>query len=211
MEARTMRNCWTSLVAAGILAMAVPVCAGDKDKNEDVNRHPGFVDFAALNVFGDEGPEVEVFLDRGLIAMVGSMSKRKDPAFAEMLNKLLQIRVQTFAIPNDKLSAIEAKTEEMARKLEGKGWQTLVRVNDKKDRSQTYVYIKPRGGVFDGLVVMNVDPKDDASFVNIVGEIDPEKLGELGSKFDINELDSLGTQIRMHHGRDDDRKDKKKE
>ena len=210
MEARIMRNRWSFLVAAGVIAMAVPACGKDA-KDEDVNRHPGFVDFTALNVFGGEGPEVEVFLDRALISMVGSMSRRKDPELTEMLSKLLQIRVQTFAIPNDKLSAIEAKTEEMAKKLESKGWQTLVRVNDKKDHSQTYIYIKPRGNVFEGLVVMNVDPNDDASFVNIVGEIDPEKLGELGNKFNIDSLDSLGTEIGIPHGHDASSKEKKKE
>jgi len=208
-----MRNRWFSLVVAGLMAVAAPAFAGDP-KNEDVNRHPGFVDFTALNVFGDQGPEVEVFLDRGLIAMVGSMSKRKDPALSEMLSKLLQIRVQTFAIRDEKRSEIEAKTKEMAKKLESKGWQTFVRVNDKKDGSQTYVYMKPRGNVFEGLVVMNVDPNDDASFVNIVGEIDPEKLGELGEKFNIGDLDSLGSEIRLHHRGHDDggqKSEKKKE
>ena len=208
-----MRNRWSYLVAAGVMAMAAPAFGGDP-KNEDVNRHPGFVDFTALNVFGDEGPEMEVYLDRGLIAMVESISRKKDPALSEVLSKLLQIRVQTFAITDDKLSAVAAKTEEMAKKLESKGWQTFVRVNDKRDGSRTYVYFKPRGSVFEGVVVMNVDPKDDASFVNIVGEIDPEKLGELGDKFNIDSLDSLGSEIRMHHrGSDEDgqKPEKKKE
>jgi hypothetical protein len=63
-----------------------------------------------------------------------------------------------------------------------------------------------------GLVVMDINPHDKASFVNIVGEIDPEQIGRISSKFHIGDVDSLEGQIRMRHNRDRDRdKDKSKD
>ena len=42
------------------------------------------------------------------------------------------------------------------------------------------------------MVVMVVAPGDDETvFVSIVGEIDPEQIGRLGRKFDIEPLDGM--------------------
>ena len=43
-----------------------------------------------------------------------------------------------------------------------------------------------------GLAVMGIENDDDnAIFINIVGEIDPEQLGRLSEKFNIPELDNI--------------------
>jgi hypothetical protein len=47
-----------------------------------------------------------------------------------------------------------------------------------------------------GLVVMAVEPGDEAAFVNIVGDIDPAQIGRLGRKFDIEPLDSIRIEIK---------------
>ena len=48
------------------------------------------------------------------------------------------------------------------------------------------------GRVIAGMVVMVVSPEDDETvFVNIVGQIDPEQIGRIGRKFDIDPLDEM--------------------
>jgi hypothetical protein len=157
---------------------------------EDVTKHPGYVDFGALNLFGKEDTTVEVFLDEKIIEMVRAFSGN-DPELSDMLGKLKQIRVQSFAIQPAKLEDLESKTAEISKKLEAQGWSTMIKVRDRKKDSQTYVYIKWAGKKSQGLAVMNVEPHEDATFVNIVGEIDPEQIRKLSTKFDIDALDSL--------------------
>jgi hypothetical protein len=196
-------------IAAVVLALAAVVAAGTAAAGaEDVTKMPGYVDFSSLNVFGKQGADVEIFLTKDLLAMVSAFSKTSDPDFADMLSKLVQIRVQTYAISADKLDAIEKKTDEMSKKLEQQGWVTMIKVLDRQESGQTYVYSKLVDGKMQGLLVMNVDPKDDASFINIVGEIDPEQLGKIQGKFNIHGLDSLEIKVRSHD--DDAKKNDKK-
>jgi hypothetical protein len=180
---------------AGALCAALATAAWAE---EDVTKHPGYVDFGALNLFGKEDTTVEVFLDQKIIGLVGAFGGGKDPELADMLAKLKQIRVQSFAIQPGKLEDLEAKTAELSKKLEAQGWTTMIKVRDRRADSQTYVYVKWKGDKSQGLTVMNVEPDKEAIFVNIVGEIDPEQIRKLSTKFDIDALDSLDVDWKSH-------------
>ena len=177
---------------AGALCLALTTAA---HAAEDLTKHPGYVDFGLLNMFGKEDTNVEIFLDENLLKMVKAFTK-DDPDFAALLANLKQIRVQSFAIDPGKIAELESKTNLTSKKLESMGWSTLVKVRDRKEGSQTYVYMKWKDDKSQGLALMNVDPNKDATFVNIIGEIDPEQLGKLSSKFNINKLDSLDLDLR---------------
>jgi hypothetical protein len=199
-------------VACIVGALAL-VCAGSAraGDGEDVTKLPGYVDFGTVALFGHKEADVEVLLEQNLINMVRDFSKSSDPDLAEMLGKLKQIRVQTFAIEPDKLEAIEKKTDEVSRRLEGQGWSPMVKVRKRAGGEQTYVYMKTQDGRIQGMVVMNVDPTDEASFINIVGEIDPEQIGKLSHKFNLTGMDSV--KVRAMHGSssDDEKQDKEKD
>ena len=55
----------------------------------------------------------------------------------------------------------------------------------------TNIYIKMEGSRVVGLTVMAVEKKNEAVFVNIVGDIDIDSIGKLGGKFNIPKLDSI--------------------
>jgi hypothetical protein len=194
---------------AGIAAALVLGCAGMAfaGDGEDVTKEPGYVDFGTLAIFGHKEADVEVLLEQTLLKAVGDMSG--DPELKAMLAKLKQIRVQSFAIEPDKLEAIEKKTADVARKLESQGWSPMVKVVKPRLGERTYVYMKMSGSLIQGMTVMNVDPEDDASFVNIVGEIDPEQIGKLSQKFHLSGMDSV--KIRSVHETSDDEKKPKDE
>lgn len=194
------------IAAALVLGCAGTALAGD---GEDVTKLPGYVDFGTMAVFGQKEADVEVLLEQSLIKMVADFSKGSDPELATMLLKLKQIRVQTFAIQPDKLEAIEKKTQEVAQRLEGQGWVPMIKVRKRAAGEQTYVYMKMMDSVIQGMVVMNVDPSDEASFINIVGEIDPEKVGQLSHKFHLSGMDSV--KIRSVHRSTDDEEKKRQE
>jgi hypothetical protein len=188
---------------AGALCVALATAAGAE---EDVTKHPGYVDFGMLNLFGKEDTNVEIFLDQNILKMIGAFGG-DDPEFKELVSKLRQIRVQSFAIEPGKVDELESKTAEISKKLESQGWSTLVRVRDRQEDSQTYVYMKWKDDKSQGLVVMNVEPHKEATFLNIVGEIDPEKIEALSRKVNIGNMDSLD--LRGLGGYDPDRKRKR--
>ena len=194
-----------------LVALAGAALATDQ---EDVTKLPGYVDFGAMNIFGREDATVEVFLEGPLIKMIAAATHGSDPDLSAMLAKLKQIRVQTFPIEPDKLDALEKKTAEVCKRLEQNGWQTVVRVKSPKENSETYVYMKFLNDVVQGLALMSIDPKDEASFVNIVGELDPKQLEKLTKNFNINSLDSLDLELKGmgHRGKDrgKDHKDQEK-
>jgi len=191
-----MKHRITGIALALALGMAGPGRVLAENPKEDVTKHPGYVDFGTVNLFGQKAADVEIYLEQNLISMVAALARGEDPELADMLLKLKQIRVQTFAIEPQQLEQIEKKTQEMSGKFESQGWAPLVKMRDRREGSQTYVYMKWKDDKMQGLVVMNVDSKDDeASFVNLVGEIDPEQLGKLQRKFDIHGLDSLDVEM----------------
>jgi Domain of unknown function (DUF4252) len=165
--------------------------------SEDVTKHPGYVDFGTVNLFGSKPPDVEVLIEKPLIEMVKVFAANDDPELANMLSKLMQISVQVFAIDRDNLTAIEKRTDEVSGKLEAQGWSRIIKVNKRAEGDQTYIYLKMKDNKVQGLALMNVDSqKEEATFANIVGEVDPEQLGRLQHKFNIEGLDSLD--IDMH-------------
>ena len=201
-------ECRGVIVAAvlGLVLLGPVTARAEEQQDREVQKHPGYVDFGPMaSIFGEEDATVEVFLEPNLLSMVAAVTQGSDPELSDMLHKLKQIRVQTFKIGADRADKVEEKTAEVAKRLEGSGWQTVVRVRERR-QERTYVYMKWVDKKVQGLVVMNVNPgEDEASFVNIVGEIDPEQLGRLGHKFNIDALDDSLDYRDRHKDKDKDK------
>lgn len=199
-----MQRVWMTVALVATLAGAGRAFATD-----DVTKHPGYVDFDnIIKLFGKQDTNVEISLDQAMLQFLAKFAGG-DPELSSMCAKLMQIRVQTFVMESDKADAVEKTVSDVAEKLGSQGWNPMVKVHDRRDGSQTYVYMKLVNGKSQGLVVMNIDPRDEASFVNIVGEIDPEQIGRLSHTMHINQLDSLDMKIRGKHlDRDDKSGDK---
>lgn len=156
---------------------------------EDLEKLPGYVDFNSMGLFGEEEATIEVFLKGSLLNLIAEVTKLEDPELAELLSKLKVIRVQTFSLRDQKIDEVKQKMAEMARQLEKKDWEMVVRVREKDEN--VYVYIKSENKKTAGLVIMSIEPHEEAVFVNIVGEIDPAQLGRIGRKFNFDTLDSI--------------------
>ena len=136
--------------------------------------------------------------------------KGSDPELADVLSKLKLVRVQKFALEERDAKDVEAKVDDMAKKLEKDGWMRVVRVRE--DADHVHVYFKITDGLLQGITVMAIEDRDTAAFVNIVGEIDPEQIGRLGAKFNIDELHDIewdwNDQGKRRNRRDRDRDDR---
>jgi hypothetical protein len=205
------------LLAIGILTSgplvrdaraAAPEVGGDSkagviDATADVHSFPGYCDFNLPGLVSHRDLKLDLVLEGDLLRWGAGLTMWGEPDVALLVSGLRQVRVASFDIGPDRAEKVDARIADIAKRLEGKGWFKVVRTH--KADSQAYVFLKLVEGAIDGVVVMNVDSDGKASFVNVVGRIEPEQLGRLGTKFHIDGLDriEIGSTVRTH--RDSDR------
>jgi hypothetical protein len=160
-------------------AVAATAAAKDKKKAQDYTKHPGYVDFNALEIFGDQEPTIEVYLRKPILDLLRKFFKDEDPELYHIFGRLQLVRVQ-------------AKT---VKELDKRGWERVVRVNDEGQR--VFVYLKPSDDYewIQGIVVIAVEDMEEAVFVNIVGDIHPDDISRLGGHFGVDELDSIRYEV----------------
>ena len=65
-----------------------------------------------------------------------------------------------------------------------------MRVRD--DEEHVHVYVRVNDEVIAGMMVMVISSDDgETYFLNIVGDINPEQIGRIGRRFDIEPLDDM--------------------
>ena len=133
---------------------------------------------------------VEVNINSNLIAMVTNFAKKAEPEIAEVLQGLKSIKVNVLGLNDENRSDIQERIAQVRSKLDQGGWDRVVTVIDKAD--DVGVYIKTKGAdVVEGLVVTVMSGKGEAVFVNIVGNIRPDRLATIGERFNIEPLKHL--------------------
>lgn len=153
------------------------------------NREAGFVDFGRFTP--SSGAEfVEVNVNSNLITMVTNFAKKQEPQVAEVLAGLKSIRVNVLGVNDENRDEIVSKVKSIRSQLDGSGWERLVTVI--KGDEDVGVYMKMRGPeAVEGVVVTVLKGHEQAVFVNIVGDIRPDKLAMVGERFDIEPLKHL--------------------
>jgi len=172
-------------------ALVVTATAKDKKKAVDYTKHPGYVSFDALEIFGDEDAKIEIYLKQPMLQLVRKFVEQEDPELFEILGKLQLVRVQVFEATRDASEKFEAESSKTIEALDKKGWERVVRVRE--NDQLIWVYLKPSEDYewIQGIVVIAMEDYEEAVFVNIVGDIHPEDINKLGEHFDIEELDSI--------------------
>ena len=147
----------------------------------------GQIDFADLSTHYGE-PKVEINLSAGLMKLIGSFANSEDPEVADILSKLESIKVRVYNL-NGEVEKANSTIDQVSRELKADKWETLVTVNNNEDNQKVRIFSKSSSDVIDGVVVMVVSPEKEggeAVFINIVGEIDPEKIGDVAKTLNID-------------------------
>ncbi|NND83506.1 MAG: DUF4252 domain-containing protein [Gammaproteobacteria bacterium] len=147
----------------------------------------GQIDFADLSSHYGE-PKVEINLSASLMKMIGSFAKAEDPEVGQILSNLEFVKVRVYNL-NGKLDKANSTIDRVSKELKADKWETLVTVNNNEDNQKVRVFSKSTNEVIDGVVVMVVSPEKEAGeavFINIVGEIDPNKIAKITDTLDID-------------------------
>ena len=184
-----------SILITALLFLFTPALYAQE--SDDYKNNPGYVDFGSFEKFQGAEETVEVFIKGPLLKFVAKASEYEDPDLASLLNNLKLVKVNVFSL--DKFSVDDARNiiQSISKKMDRNKWELMVRAKEPGEYVEVYTQFGPND-TLTGLVVMAVQEKKEAVFVNIVGEIDPAKLGKLSDKFNIPKLNSLEIETKSH-------------
>ena len=133
---------------------------------------------------------VEVNIQSNLIAMVTRLAKGSEPEVAEILGGLQQVRVNVLGLTDENREQVLKRVESIRSSLKEKGWDRIVTAQ--QDKQDVGVFVKLRGDeAVEGVVVTVLNGDREAVLVNVVGNLQPEKLAMVGERFDIEPLKKL--------------------
>lgn len=167
-----------SILIGGLCALiSLPAMA----QEDELKNLAGFIDFGDLSkAYGE--PSISINIGGTLLGFVSAMSEDSNPETAGMLSQLKGVRVFGYPL-NEDPSIAKSKFLEVKSNLKSKGWEPVVQVNDADD--QVMIYMKMNGSNMEGLTVMTVD-STEVMFINIIGVLDPKKLGQMMKTFDVD-------------------------
>ncbi|MBU0561717.1 MAG: DUF4252 domain-containing protein [Bacteroidetes bacterium] len=158
-------------------------------QKSDYSKYDGYIEFGDLSSFESGEMVTEVMIEAHLLKMVSKMTSEQEPELSSLLSGLKLVKVNAFEIDEKNMKTLQKKADVIDKELMSKNWDRIVKTRSKKESAS--VYIKTSSGdKITGLVVISLNGKK-AAFVNIVGDINLETIGKLGSKFDIPALDNV--------------------
>ena len=166
---------WGLALGLGVV-LAFPALA----QEDALKAFPGYVDFGELSsIFGE--PTVQISIGASLLGLVGTLSAEEDPEAAELFKKLNGVRVNVFETESMADGAVD-RIKQISSKLSDSGWESVVTVNSEDE--QVRVFMKLNENTVDGITVMALE-ENEAVFVNVIGNINPEELQRVMKNFDV--------------------------
>ncbi len=141
---------------------------------------PGYVDFGALNsIYGE--PRVMINIGGSILKLM-AMASQEDPEAAEMIRGLDGVRINVYDTGGNVDPALEQVAKVRAM-LEKDDWEPIVQVKESGEEVQ--IFVKADEEKMQGLTIMAVDG-EEAVFLNILGEMDPAKLGQVMKQLNVD-------------------------
>jgi len=172
-----------------VILMGFLVSTGFAQKN-DYSSYKGFIDFGNLEQFETSEEVTEVLIEEHLIRMVAKLATKEEPELSSVLDGIKLIKVHSFEISKENTEKLSNKVKEIDKTLMNEGWDRIVRTKSKEETVSVYILTNNEEKI-EGLVVASFEKDGDATFVNIVGDINLETIGELSNKFDIPSIGGI--------------------
>ncbi len=129
-------------------------------------------------------PTVQVDLNAALLGFAAAAARVEDPAAADMIEGLENLRVRVYEGLQD-ARAVGSFIDDASQRLARDGWQRVVMVQDGDERVR--VFARTEGTQVNGMTIFVLDATD-AVFVSISGRIDPARLGQVAGALGMGEF-----------------------
>lgn len=151
----------------------------------------GAVDFGTFQPPTEGGQFVEVNVSSGLLAIAAKLTEKQEPEVSELLRGLKSVRVNVVDVDTANREELIQRLQKVRAQLEAGGWERIVTVQEKDQ--DVAIFVKHRGEeAIEGVVVTVLEGNKQAVFVNVVGDLRPEKIALLGERLNIEPLKKVG-------------------
>lgn len=168
------------------LLLSVTVVA----QGQEIIDHPGYVDFSSLSAIAGGEPNVEISLKEPLLKLITNILKNNDEQAADFISTLLRVNVRVFDSSMLDSNRVAETMSNIAEDLDAQSWERVVRVRDEEQHVDVYFRLSDDGDLIYGIAIMVAEPGETV-MINIVGEISPDDISAIATRFDIDELSTL--------------------
>jgi hypothetical protein len=158
-------------------------------QKSDLKKRPGYIDLSEIEIPVDAEKVTEISLGPPLLRIARSTGINGDKELSETLEGIFSIQVKSFEVDEEQVKKMKPIIEKIEKKIYEDDWMRLVQVKSKDEL--TIVAMKYDKKMVCGLFVMSIKPGEESTFVNIVGNVDFNKLGDLNLGEYSSALDSL--------------------
>jgi hypothetical protein len=141
-------------------------------------------DFAGLS--GKATESVDITIDGILMSIAKKFARSSGDEELQLLSDIKSVRVRNFAFDSDGAYSV-ADIDSVRRQLSAPGWSQLVSAH-KRDDENVDVYVCVEDEKILGIAVVASEPRS-FTIVNVIGNIDIDKLAKLEGKFGIPKVD----------------------
>lgn len=190
MKTKTLIRNMVGLVVAGTFLASTARAAMPK-------QSPGVFDFGTVTASAAErGSITEVNLSTPLLRLAARTAEEKEPEAAQILARLKSVRVTVVGLSESNRALADEDVSKVRAVLANTGWEQVVRVQE--SGADLAVHFKMRGAeAVEGVVVTLFDGQKEAVLVNVVGDISPSELSQLGDRLRIQPLKRAGDVMRQ--------------
>ena len=180
-----MKTSFAYAAAVASLLLSIPLRADDPP--------PGLVSFGKFTK-PTNGELVEINLSNDMLAMALQLVGKGQPDLTEALAGLHSVRVNVVGLDDQNREEVTARIKAVRGELDAKGWQPVVKVQEKKE--DVGIYLKTRGKEsIEGLVITVLDGRKEAVFINVAGDIKMDKLAALSDKLNLGMLKKVAEEV----------------
>ena len=178
------QNSISSFFKVAVFAIFIICAAAGSSSAQDPRIQTSSLDHLASKA----EQTVDVSLDASMMRLAAMVFDKKDAdemRVKQLVEGLKGIYVRSFEFEKEG-EYLTADLDSIRSQLRGSAWSRLVNVSSKKEGS-VEIYLMSQGSQILGLAVLAYEPKE-ITVVNILGDIDLQKLSELEGNFGVPDL-----------------------
>ncbi|HEY9284645.1 MAG TPA: DUF4252 domain-containing protein [Pyrinomonadaceae bacterium] len=189
-----MKTALRKTFVLGCLALALTGAAAHAQQPSDAKARARVQLEALERLAARADKAVDVSVDEGVLSLArGFFQNPKDEKareVAEAIKGLEGVYVRVFEFAAEGQWA-ESDIADIRRQVAEPGWSRLMSITHKADGRKVEVHLRAAEGKVGGLVVLATEPKQ-LVVVNMVGDVNVQKLASLQGQFGIPEIDLRG-------------------